>query len=118
MVPAPPVRRRLVGRALRSTPPGGKVEVEGVMLDRDFVLRIRDAGPTLPRPARERIFDQYARVEQQHRFGRQFEFDRGMGLSFCRAAIEAHGGRICVEVNEPLGNILCVRLPSNGELKG
>jgi len=107
----------LVGRALRSTPPGGTIEVEGVMMEGDFGLRLRDGGPLLPPQARERIFDPYLRVDFPARAG-LFDFDRGMGLSFCKAAVEAHGGTIWVEENTPLGNVFCLRLPADGERRG
>jgi two-component system sensor histidine kinase/response regulator len=35
---------------------------------------------------------------------------RGLGLAFCRLAIEAHGGRIWVEDGAP-GAVFCMRLP-------
>ena len=36
---------------------------------------------------------------------------QGLGLVFCRTAIEAHGGTIWVEENQPKGSCFCVRLP-------
>jgi len=35
---------------------------------------------------------------------------RGLGLTFCKLAVEAHGGRIWVEDAAP-GAVFCVRLP-------
>jgi len=104
----------LMTRALRSTPPGGKVDVEGAMQDGNFALRIRDAGPTLPKAAREKLFDPYARLDGYSR-GSHVDYDRGLGLTFCKVAVEAHGGQIWVEENEPHGNVFCVRLPRDGE---
>jgi signal transduction histidine kinase len=38
---------------------------------------------------------------------------RGLGLTFCRLAVQAHDGRIWVEDGNP-GAIFCVRLPARG----
>jgi signal transduction histidine kinase len=37
--------------------------------------------------------------------------NRGLGLTFCKLAVEAHGGRIWVEDANP-GSVFCVRLPN------
>jgi signal transduction histidine kinase len=72
-------------------------------------LRIRDEGTGIPVSYRTRIFEKYVRVED-----RNFSEPRnsqGLGLVFCRTAIEAHGGTIWVEENQPKGSCFCVRLP-------
>jgi two-component system sensor histidine kinase/response regulator len=55
----------------------------------------------------ERIFDKYVQLEA----GAQVRTGPGLGLVFCRLAVEAHGGRIWVEAGAPTGSVFCVRLP-------
>ena len=38
----------------------------------------------------------------------------GLGLAFCKMAIEAHGGKISVEANQPKGSIFTVYIPPEG----
>lgn len=59
---------------------------------------ISDQGPGVPDVYRERIFERFTRVNVG---GGQIR-GTGLGLSFCKLAVEAHGGKIWVE-NEPAG---------------
>jgi two-component system, sensor histidine kinase and response regulator len=58
---------------------------------------------------RERVFDPFTQVDPatQRDAARS---GRGLGLTFAKHAVEAHGGRIWVEDAAP-GSIFCVRLP-------
>jgi signal transduction histidine kinase len=51
-----------------------------------------DAGPGIPREYRQRVFERFAQLDGRRR-------GKGLGLAFCRLAIQAHGGRIWVADN-------------------
>jgi signal transduction histidine kinase len=71
-------------------------------------LRVADAGSGIPPEMRDKIFDPFMQVESgEHQVARA---GRGLGLTFCKVAVEAHGGRIWVEDGAP-GAIFCVSLP-------
>jgi signal transduction histidine kinase len=72
-------------------------------------LRIRDEGIGIPTAHRTRIFEKYVRIEQ--RTLAEPRNSQGLGLVFCRSAVEVHGGEIWVEENSPRGSCFCVRLP-------
>ena len=72
-------------------------------------FRICDSGAGVPLAMRERIFDKYTRIPRQP--GETGSFGKGLGLAFCRIAVEAHGGRIWVEDNVPKGSVFVVQLP-------
>jgi signal transduction histidine kinase len=101
----------LVENAIRHSPHGGVVTVDVAANGDATKLRVTDAGSGVPVEMRERIFDPFLQIEsgdrQVNRSG------RGLGLTFCRLAVEAHGGRIWVEEGAP-GAVFCVRLPPNG----
>jgi signal transduction histidine kinase len=66
-------------------------------------LQVIDAGAGVPESLRERVFERFVSVDN-----RVTRTNRGLGLAFCKAAVEAHGGRIWVEDAAP-GAAFCVR---------
>ncbi len=82
----------LLENAVKFTPPEGAVWVEVSRPAPDHLLfAVTDTGPGIAPEHHERIFDQFARVHYEEAKG------TGLGLTFCRLAVEAHGGRIWVE---------------------
>ncbi|MFQ5610947.1 MAG: response regulator [Anaerolineae bacterium] len=58
-------------------------------------LKVQDEGPGIPPGDRERIFGKFETVALQRRGASQV----GLGLAFCKMAVEAHGGHIFVDGN-------------------
>lgn len=69
-------------------------------------IEVQDQGPGIPDPEKARIFEQFEIIEQRQRGVSQI----GLGLSFSKLAVEAHGGRISVVDNQPKGSIFVVEL--------
>lgn len=71
-------------------------------------IRVIDEGPGIPEALRQQVFNKYERLDGG------IDVDRtvghGLGLTFCRIAVEAHGGRIWVEPNQPTGAAFVVEL--------
>ena len=68
---------------------------------------IQDSGPGIPPEFRESIFERFVQITSQP--GRRR--GTGLGLSFCRLAIEAHGGKIWVEDGPTGGSEFSFTLP-------
>ena len=103
------VLENLMDNALRHAPTGGAVVIEARDHDGDSVLlRVVDTGPGIPKELRSKVFDKY--VQLDHGDGNGRRAGRGLGLVFCRMAVEAHGGEIWIEDGAP-GAVFCVRLP-------
>lgn len=83
----------LLDNALKYLPETGQIAVEARMQG-DFVqISVSDNGPGIPEEDRQRIFERFAQVSGQRERRRGF----GLGLTYCRLAVERHGGRIWVE---------------------
>jgi signal transduction histidine kinase len=106
------VVENLIDNSCKYSPQKAAIRIEAAALDDDggeCEIRVRDEGPGVPPALRERIFEKYVRLVGDEEPGTRTS--RGLGLSFCRMAVEAHGGRIWVEDNHPTGAVFCVRLP-------
>ncbi|MDD9942911.1 MAG: hybrid sensor histidine kinase/response regulator [Myxococcales bacterium] len=102
------VVENLVDNALRHAPRGTTVEVQSTVDDTGADIRVSDQGPGIPADMRDRVFDRFVQVASGERVVSRA--GRGLGLSFCKAAVEAHQGTIWIEDGDP-GTIFCVRLP-------
>jgi len=69
-------------------------------------IEVHDQGPGIPDAEKERVFEQFQIVDQRKPGVSQI----GLGLSFSKLAVEAHGGRISVTDNQPRGSIFVVEL--------
>jgi len=98
----------LTSNALRYTQAGSEVRLELSATETTVTLRVRDHGPGIPPEYRETIFDKFTRVEG-HRKGKHLS--TGLGLSFCKLAVHAHGGCIGVENAPDQGSVFWVELP-------
>jgi signal transduction histidine kinase len=103
------VLQNLVDNALRHSPPGEPVRLEVDVADDGVRFRVRDRGPGVPPALRERVFDKYVRVGESR--GEAGSVGKGLGLAFCRIAVDAHGGRIWIEDNQPQGSVFTVQIP-------
>ncbi len=90
----------LLENALKFTPASGHVAIEvapeaSTSPGHEAGARcaITDSGPGVPPDHRQRIFDRYTRVDAS---GSQVR-GTGLGLTFCKLAVEAQGGAIWVE---------------------
>jgi PAS domain S-box-containing protein len=104
----------LLDNALKFTPAGGQIRLEvqresSSRADAHDGLRcsIIDNGPGIPPEAQSHIFDRFMRTNTG---GAQLR-GTGLGLAFCRLAIEAHGGSIWVEAEPGAGSTFVFTLP-------
>jgi K+-sensing histidine kinase KdpD len=97
----------LVDNALKFTPSGGSIIIRAMFNSGNVRVDVVDSGPGVPDAFKKKIFDRFQQVEgsKGHRRG------TGLGLTFCRLTVEAHGGRIWIEDNPAGGSIFAFTLP-------
>jgi two-component system phosphate regulon sensor histidine kinase PhoR len=116
------VLTNLLDNAVKYTPPNGTILVDARTAgggDREpgawVELRVSDSGIGIPETDRPRVFERFYRVDK----ARSRELGgTGLGLAIVRHIVEAHGGRVWAEANEPAGSRFVVRLPAAGEPEG
>lgn len=114
----PPVRAdytalvRIIGNlldnAIKFTSAGGHIAVSARQATAGVQFSIADTGFGIPSEQHERIFEKFAQA------GIRAEGQRagvGLGLTYCKLAVEAHGGHIWVESDQGVGTTFHFVLP-------
>ena len=95
----------LLGNAIKFTPPGGRIAV-GASQDAGHVrFWVSDTGQGIPTDQVPHIFNKFSRSRARPQDG------VGLGLAICKAIVEAHGGRIWVDVGTRGGTKVCFTMP-------
>jgi NtrC-family two-component system sensor histidine kinase KinB len=101
------VLSNLFENAAKFTPQGGKIHAS-VFTKQDWVVfQIDDTGPGIPASEHERIFEKFTRIKTQESIK-----GLGLGLAYCRLAVEGHGGKIWVESEPGMGSHFFFTLPA------
>ena len=103
------VLANLFENALKYTPAGSPLDI-AARSDRGAVeLSLADRGPGIPPGSGERLFDKFFRASPE-----RAQSGVGLGLTICRAMVEAHGGTVCAGNREGGGAQFFVNLPAIG----
>ncbi|MES1147340.1 MAG: HAMP domain-containing sensor histidine kinase, partial [bacterium] len=100
----------LLGNAMKFTPEGGSVIVRADLVGSEWEFWVTDNGEGIASEAFERIFDKFGQVESR-RGGRKMS--TGLGLTFCKLAVEAHGGHISVSSSIGEGSTFHFAIPAS-----
>jgi two-component system sensor histidine kinase KdpD len=99
----------LLENAIKFTPSGSPIDLAAWAEGQKVIVEVADRGPGLPPGEEERIFDKFYRVQPTDSGG------VGLGLTICRAIVEAHGGRIWAANRAGGGAVFYFTLPLVGE---
>jgi signal transduction histidine kinase len=102
----------LLSNAFKHTPSGGCITVAARAEDDRVVLSVSDTGEGIPEDLLPYIFEKFVAGESENR--RRQTYDSGLGLTFCRLAVECHGGRIGVASTPGRGTVVTFHLPRHG----
>jgi len=102
------ILENLLNNALKHTEIDGQVRVVLSGSPDQVSIAVHDEGPGVPPEKRTRIFEPYSAEGLRSASGYE---SSGLGLAFCRLAVEAQGGAIRVENAAPRGSVFVVELP-------
>jgi signal transduction histidine kinase len=102
------VLTNLITNAIKYTPPSGEIVVSTRVIYEGHAVEIAvsDTGQGIPVEAQARIFERFYQASDNDR-----RLGTGLGLYFCRLAVEAHGGSIGVQSIVGQGSTFTVQLP-------
>lgn len=98
----------LVQNALKFTPDGGRVTVRGSLSADRRRIEVVDTGAGFPPALAAHLFEKFYQVDQ--RLSREHS-GAGLGLSICKALVEAHGGTIGAASAPGIGSTFWFELP-------
>lgn len=110
-IDAPLIRRvvaNLVSNAIRHTTSDGNILVQARQSEGNVEVIVQDDGEGIRPEYQEKIFDKFVQAERKRAHLRT---GTGLGLTFCRMAVELHGGKISVESQEGKGSAFKFTLP-------
>jgi two-component system cell cycle sensor histidine kinase PleC len=99
----------LVSNAIKFTPEGGHVKVQGRISDGRVVLKIEDDGIGIAKDALQKLGRPFEQVQAQ--FTRDHS-GSGLGLAIARSLAQLHGGELTIASTIGVGTVVTVTLPS------
>lgn len=102
------VLENLLSNALKYTPSGSAISLSVHPAGKQARVAVRDQGPGVPAEDRSKIFQKFVTGD---RHGLHTMHSAGLGLAFCKLAVEAHGGAIGVDDAEQRGSVFWFSLP-------
>ena len=102
------VLTNLIGNAIHHTPENCRIEIRVRPAEEMARVEVADNGPGIPVALRSRLFRKFAAAPGA---GPGSHLSTGLGLTFCKLAVEAHGGRIGVDTPEAGGASFWFDLP-------
>ncbi len=106
------VLENLISNALRYLPDKGEVCLNAFLDDAAnmVVISVIDNGVGIPPEYLDKIFDKYEQVNLRKK---GIIHTTGLGLTFCKMVVEAHGGRIWAESKPGKGSVFSFAIPAS-----
>jgi PAS domain S-box-containing protein len=104
------VLNNLIDNALKYSPQNGQVSISAEITEHGgLAVKVKDEGPGIQDDYKNRIFERFVQIPGSGSRKR----GSGLGLTYCRLAVEAHGGEIWVDDAPGGGSVFTLTLPSS-----
>lgn len=81
----------LIGNAIKFTPPGGRIDLSAAVIPGAVRIEVQDTGIGIAPQHHARLFQKFYQIDPSTT---RVKGGAGLGLSICKALVEAHGGQI------------------------
>jgi signal transduction histidine kinase len=96
------VLENLIGNAVEAMPKGGVLKITADRREKEVIIEVTDTGVGTPEEEMQDLFKPFHTTKLK---------GLGLGLTFCKRAVDAHGGTITVESQVGEGSTFTVRIP-------
>jgi K+-sensing histidine kinase KdpD len=103
------VMDNLIVNAIKHTPRGTAIWINIASQHDRLLISVQDQGPGIPAELRQQVFERYNAAALTSPAGYA---STGLGLAFCKVAIEAQGGSIRILDADPRGTIFLIEIPA------
>jgi signal transduction histidine kinase len=98
----------LLGNAIKFTPQGGHIRLASHCCENALEFSVTDDGYGIPSEDQAHIFDKFGQAKTRQE---GHMYSSGLGLTFCKMAVEAHGGQISLTSQVDRGSTFTVVIP-------
>jgi len=102
------VLTNLLSNAIKFSPDESIISVTTKQIGDQALFEVKDQGRGLPEGQKDRVFERYHQVDGTADAEKK---GSGLGLTICKALVEAHGGTIGATNNENSGSTFWFRIP-------
>jgi len=96
----------LTSNAIKHTPYATEITLGAEMVDGKAEIFVHDTGPGIAPEVKQRLFERFATKSEHTSY-----HSTGLGLTFCKLAVEAHNGTISVASSQATGTTFTIHLP-------
>jgi signal transduction histidine kinase len=101
----------LIDNALKYTPAGGRVTIQGGLDQADVTISVADTGPGISLEDLPHVFERFWRADKVRS---RETGGTGLGLTIAKQIAELHGARLGVQSEVGRGSVFTIRLPNLG----
>src|SRR5438045_9666891 len=105
------ILENLISTELKFTKSDGTIQINVERKGVDVTISVSDNGEGIPRDQHKHIFERFGQTKS----ARQHRLSTGLGLAFCRLAVEAHQGKIGVQSEPGKGSTFWFTLPTRDQ---
>lgn len=100
----------LISNAIKYSSVNGIIELESIIIEEKglVIISVKDTGQGISKEYHEKVFEKFTKIREVNTGS---VYSTGLGLTFCKLAVEAQGGEIWIDENYTSGACISFSLP-------